>query len=73
MMVLTGFLEFSVYCAIVLKYTKTVAFFPSLLELELLPMQLSWIKCIQMFPILQDKYMSQNFLYKNLGVGVEIF
>lgn len=71
-MVLTGVLEFYVYCAIVLKYTKT-SFFPSLLELELLSMQLSWIKCIQMFPILQDKYMSQNFLYKNLGVGVEIF
>lgn len=27
-------------------------------------MQLSWIKCMQMFPVLQDKYINQNFLYK---------
>lgn len=60
-MVLTGFLYID--CTAALKYTKLRSFF-SLLELELMPMQLSWIKCTQMFHILQDKYINQNFLYK---------
>lgn len=61
MMALTGFLKSFMYIAQQSSNTpKLHTFFT--LELELMPMQLSWIKCTQMFHILQDKCINQNFL-----------
>lgn len=65
MMVLTGFLKSFMYIAQQssnIQKVHKLDFFSLLLELKLMPMQLSWIKYIHMFHILQDKYINQNFL-----------
>lgn len=41
-----------------------VVFFSVFLDLELMPMQLRWIKYIQMSYVIQNKYINQNFLCK---------
>ena len=67
MMVLTGFLKSFMYIAQQssdIQKLHKLAFFSLLLELKLMPMQLSWVKRIQMFHILKDTYINQNFLYK---------